>query len=350
MKHENFIELSVRLQLFKEDDGPNKERMDWIRHYQLERLKGSSNNTNESSHSGRKSNSPSILTNISSGHNLNLKTESSDSQNLSNLHQHLTTNVNSKPSSANNTMNTTLNSYNSSHSSGANHHSVSNTLQTLPAKERNSGNLNLITQNNTCISQSTVQSKQSEILMNDEINKMSNEENKIRRGGHRLAMKRKKLVEHRNHKFYLTFFKQLTFCSVCRGFIWGIHTPQAYQCSLCQASAHEKCIQNILTDCRCMAVNQSQASREAKASASKERFNIDIPHSWKNKTFYKPTFCSHCGQMLIGLVRQGLQCRECDRVAHVKCKDLISNDCGLNALLLMENIKKIQDSKTKSLQ
>lgn len=49
--------------------------------------------------------------------------------------------------------------------------------------------------------------------------------------------------------------------------------------------------------------------------------------------------------MLVGIVRQGLQCRECDRVCHVKCKDLVANDCGLNALILMRHLKQIEDSK-----
>lgn len=52
--------------------------------------------------------------------------------------------------------------------------------------------------------------------------------------------------------------------------------------------------------------------------------------------------------MLLGVVRQGLQCRECDRVAHIKCKDSIANDCGLNALMLMRHLKQIEDSRSKN--
>merc|ERR1712087_405825 len=49
--------------------------------------------------------------------------------------------------------------------------------------------------------------------------------------------------------------------------------------------------------------------------------------------------------MLYGLVRQGLQCRECDRITHAKCAEQIANDCGLNALMLMRHLKQIEDTK-----
>ena len=275
---EPIVKLNVQLQLFKEDDGPNKERMDWIKEFQLSQLgKGDSAHTNSSS-------------------------------NHSHSHSHT---GRSSPGG------TGAGGHGSGGAGGPN----SNSNKSLPHSN-----------------------------LHDNFNDLSMEdgqEGRVRRGGHRHAMKRKKCVEHRQHLFLLTYFKQPSFCSVCRNFIWGIHQRQAYQCSLCQLAVHEKCIQGCMHDCR--AVSNSIATREASASAAKERFNIDIPHNWKNKTFYKPTFCSHCGAMLIGLIRQGLQCRECERVCHIKCRDQISNDCGLNALMLMQEIGRLEETRKKKL-
>ena len=40
--------------------------------------------------------------------------------------------------------------------------------------------------------------------------------------------------------------------------------------------------------------------------------------------------CTHCGQLIKGIFKQGLQCQSCKITAHKKCKDLIANTCGTN--------------------
>ena len=42
-------------------------------------------------------------------------------------------------------------------------------------------------------------------------------------------------------------------------------------------------------------------------------------HQFKQKTYYFPTFCDHCGALLVGVARQGYQCSLCKINVHEKC-------------------------------
>jgi len=38
------------------------------------------------------------------------------------------------------------------------------------------------------------------------------------------------------------------------------------------------------------------------------RFAINVPHRFQTHSYKRFTFCDHCGSLLYGLVKQGLQC------------------------------------------
>lgn len=163
----------------------------------------------------------------------------------------------------------------------------------------------------------------------------------------RQAIKRPKQIEQKNHRFSLTFFRQPTYCGICNDFIWGVTQQQAYKCVDCVMACHEKCVERVLDECR---LNTIPKDREAGTvdTAKTERFNINIPHAWSNHTFFKPTFCCHCGQMLYGLVRQGLKCKECSKVCHNKCRMKIPNNCGIDALKMVEALEQIEQAKIRA--
>uniref|UniRef100_A0A8D2ZSZ8 protein kinase C n=1 Tax=Scophthalmus maximus TaxID=52904 RepID=A0A8D2ZSZ8_SCOMX len=52
------------------------------------------------------------------------------------------------------------------------------------------------------------------------------------------------------------------------------------------------------------------------------------PHSLVVQSYRTPTFCHHCGEMLWGLVRQGLKCDGCGLDFHKRCAFLLPNDCS----------------------
>ncbi|XP_013882259.1 protein kinase D4 [Austrofundulus limnaeus] len=52
------------------------------------------------------------------------------------------------------------------------------------------------------------------------------------------------------------------------------------------------------------------------------------PHSLVVQSYRTPTFCHHCGEMLWGLVRQGLKCEGCGLDFHKRCAFLLPDNCS----------------------
>ena len=50
-------------------------------------------------------------------------------------------------------------------------------------------------------------------------------------------------------------------------------------------------------------------------------------HNFKVVNMKKPTWCSHCGKLIYGLVAQGRQCSECGVPIHHKCHPFASEHC-----------------------
>ncbi|CAM4645540.1 unnamed protein product [Leuciscus chuanchicus] len=62
-------------------------------------------------------------------------------------------------------------------------------------------------------------------------------------------------------------------------------------------------------------------------SATVEDFQIR-PHALFVHSYRAPAFCDHCGEMLWGLVRQGLKCEGCGLNYHKRCAFKIPNNCS----------------------
>ncbi|XP_006142169.1 serine/threonine-protein kinase D2 isoform X3 [Tupaia chinensis] len=75
--------------------------------------------------------------------------------------------------------------------------------------------------------------------------------------------------------------------------------------------------------CNCSAVLESRTA----ASATFEDFQIR-PHALTVHSYRAPAFCDHCGEMLFGLVRQGLKCDGCGLNYHKRCAFSIPNNCS----------------------
>uniref|UniRef100_A0A671VSQ6 Serine/threonine-protein kinase n=1 Tax=Sparus aurata TaxID=8175 RepID=A0A671VSQ6_SPAAU len=92
---------------------------------------------------------------------------------------------------------------------------------------------------------------------------------------------------------------------------------------------HDQTSDNVLQLLRSASQIQEGDLVEAvlSASATVEDFQIR-PHCLFVHSYRAPAFCDHCGEMLWGLVRQGLKCEGCGLNYHKRCAFKIPNNCS----------------------
>lgn len=84
-----------------------------------------------------------------------------------------------------------------------------------------------------------------------------------------------------------------------------------------------------------------------------QRFSVNVPHRFVSHNYKRFTFCDHCGSLLYGLIKQGLQCEGmkpffffsqlvlqscknkcyfavCNMNVHKRCQKNVANNCGIN--------------------
>ncbi|XP_050295085.1 protein kinase C [Anthonomus grandis grandis] len=142
---------------------------------------------------------------------------------------------------------------------------------------------------------------------------------------------RRRVHQVNGHKFMATFLRQPTFCSLCREFIWGLG-KQGYQCQVCTCVVHKRCHHVVLTKCPGM---------KEEPSVQSTGFNVNIPHRFVVHNYKRFTFCDHCGSLLYGLFRQGLQCEVCSLNVHKRCQKNVANNCGINTKQMAEILSAI---------
>jgi protein kinase D len=68
---------------------------------------------------------------------------------------------------------------------------------------------------------------------------------------------------------------------------------------------------------------------EVVISKNAREVNTNIrPHLLFVHSYKSPTFCDFCGEMLWGLVRQGVKCDGCGANYHKRCAYRIPNNCS----------------------
>ncbi|XP_024152436.1 protein kinase C epsilon type isoform X4 [Oryzias melastigma] len=138
---------------------------------------------------------------------------------------------------------------------------------------------------------------------------------------------RRRVHQVNGHKFMATYLRQPTYCSHCRDFIWGVLGKQGYQCQVCTCVVHKRCHELIITKCAGMKKQDNTVGEPV----GSQRFSVNVPHKFSIHNFKVLTFCDHCGSLLWGLLRQGLQCKVCKVNVHRRCESNVAPNCGVDA-------------------
>ena len=153
-----------------------------------------------------------------------------------------------------------------------------------------------------------------------------------------------KLYLHKGHCYSSVFFNQPVFCAYCRNFIWGLFGKQGLSCKNCGMNVHKNHYKN--TTAICKGIKEPEFD-----NGNRENLRINIPHNFKKHTFYAPTYCDHCGKLLMGVFKQGYQCKDCKFNAHSHCREKFANNCGFDEKTFNDYMKKlnIDPERTKSI-
>jgi len=177
-------------------------------------------------------------------------------------------------------------------------------------------------------------------------------------------------IEIRPHSLSIHSYKTPTFCDFCGEMLFGMF-KQGLKCELCGLNYHKRCVFKIPNDCShrkkrrnsftdtsnssllgyCSSVGANSIdgsnfliAREGSASPGtpKKSSNIHgrpawvdmhlanrlkIPHTFVLHTYTKPTKCHFCNKVLVGVFKQGLQCKDCRFNVHKKCSERVPREC-----------------------
>ncbi|VDK80298.1 unnamed protein product [Litomosoides sigmodontis] len=133
----------------------------------------------------------------------------------------------------------------------------------------------------------------------------------------------------RPHVLAVTSYMTPTFCDYCGEILVGL-IKQGLQCAKCRCNFHKKCAFAPRNNC---AKNNQTAVLPSTASTDDLRCQQDtsfaLPHTLAVHNYKTLTICKVCDKMLIGLMKQGLRCRDCKVNVHRKCASLLPMNCQI---------------------
>lgn len=114
---------------------------------------------------------------------------------------------------------------------------------------------------------------------------------------------------------------------------------------VCTCVVHKRCHRSVVT--KCPGMRDEQQTKQDLPPVGGQRFNVNVPHRFNPHTYKRFTFCDHCGSLLYGLYKQGLQCDVCSMNVHKRCQKNVANNCGINTKQMAEILNQMGISPDK---
>ncbi|CAD5207919.1 unnamed protein product [Bursaphelenchus okinawaensis] len=127
------------------------------------------------------------------------------------------------------------------------------------------------------------------------------------------------------HNVQVQSYKTPTFCDYCGEILVGL-IKQGLKCTLCNCNFHKKCAFAARNNC---ARNENMVQSNDDQNQQSTPQTYQLPHTLSVHSYRTPTVCKICDKLLLGLVKQGMRCRDCKVNVHKKCAAFLPSDCHI---------------------
>ncbi|XP_059139486.1 serine/threonine-protein kinase D1-like isoform X2 [Physella acuta] len=180
-------------------------------------------------------------------------------------------------------------------------------------------------------------------------------------------------LQIRPHLLFVHSYKSPHFCDFCGEMLFGL-VKQGLKCDGCGLNFHKRCAYKIPNNCahdRFRRYSSSSVSFTLPLKADTSLSSCDnqvqtllsvpspgptppspssgrskswtgrpiwlereyasrikVPHTFVVHNYTRPTQCQYCKKLLRGIIRQGMQCKDCKFNTHRRCAPLVPNDCA----------------------
>uniref|UniRef100_A0A914C7F2 protein kinase C n=1 Tax=Acrobeloides nanus TaxID=290746 RepID=A0A914C7F2_9BILA len=156
----------------------------------------------------------------------------------------------------------------------------------------------------------------------------------------------------RPHSLQVNTYMTPTFCDYCGEILVGL-IKQGLQCSLCKCNFHKKCAFAPRNNCaknegapNTFLTNAGQFSSEEHVPTHQQ---FALPHTLSVHNYKTPTVCKVCDKLLLGIMKQGLRCRDCKVNVHKKCAAQLPMNCQISENAITPSFDQLSMSDAASL-